>query len=102
MSEPIKVCKDHQVFSEGCAVCQLLRDRQALVSSFWYVSLCCEGPFLGGPMMYGSEPPPPKIATNEEGMKIRLDHILEVASTMVDNYGGSGFKRLWDSAKHNA
>jgi hypothetical protein len=47
--------------------------------------------------MYASEMPPPQIATNEQAMKVWLDHILEVASTMVDQYGGSGFKTLWDS-----
>jgi len=47
--------------------------------------------------MYGSEAPPSQIATNEEAMKIRLDHILEVASTMVGQYGPSGYKTLWDS-----
>ena len=35
-------------------------------------------------------------------MKVRLDHILEVAATMVDQYAVSGFKTLWDSLERQS
>lgn len=102
--EPIRVCKEHQVFSKGCTVCQLLHDRQNLVNTFWCVSKCCEGPYLGRPVATQLQPLKTILTTNEEAkaMKARLDHILEVASTMVDQYEVSGFKTLWDSLERQS
>jgi hypothetical protein len=68
-----------------------------MVLTFWYVAMCSKGPYLGGPMADG--PLPPQITTNEEAMKVRLDHIMEVASTMTERYSTAGLKRftdLWD------
>jgi hypothetical protein len=74
--------------------------RNEMVKTFWYVTKCCEGPYLGRPMMDG--PFPSEINTKDKAMKMMLDHILEVASTMVDRYSTDGFKRfvdMWDQKK---
>src|SRR6266403_107861 len=84
--ESNRVCKEHWgSFSKDCTVCKLEAARNEMVLTFRYVSKCCEGPYLGGRMANG--PLPPQIATNKDAMKVRLDHILEVADTMVDRYG---------------
>jgi hypothetical protein len=93
--KPNRVCKEHRdSFSRDCGVCKLERARNELVFTFWYVAMCCEGPYFDGEMMYplSETPPPPPISTNEEGMKERLDHILVVADTMVDRYGNPNGK----------
>ena len=100
MNEPSRICKEHKDFSKDCAVCKLERGRNEMALTFWYVSKCCEGPCLEGPMADG--PLPPQIATNDDAMKLRLDHILEIASTMVDRYSTAGLKRfvdMWDKGK---
>jgi hypothetical protein len=84
MNEQIRVCNEHQNFSKDCAVCKLEAARNEMVKTFWYVTKCCEQPYLGRPMMDG--PFPPEINTEEKAMKMMMDHILEVASTMVDRY----------------
>jgi hypothetical protein len=79
--KPIRVCKDHRdSFSTDCAICKLERARNEMVTTFWYLTKCCDGQIMedGAPL--------PQF-TNEEAMKVRLDHILMVASTMVDRYG---------------
>lgn len=98
-----RVCKEHKEFSKDCSICQLEATRNQMALTFWYISKCAEGPYLSGPRMYVSEPPPPKIATNEEAMKLRLDHIVEVASDMMEQYGTVGLKRFadfWDKNSH--
>lgn len=88
-----RVCKEHKEFSRDCAVCKLEAAQNEMVLTFWYITKCSEGPYLGGPMMCGSqgspETIPPQIATNEEAMKVRLDHIMEVATTMLERFGDS-------------
>ena len=102
MNHESRVCKEHKEFSKDCAVCQLEAARKKMAFTFWYISKCAEGPYLGGPMMYGQHGSPetillvPQIVTNEEGMKLRLDHILEVASTMMEQYGTVGLNRFAD------
>jgi hypothetical protein len=88
--KPNRVCKEHRdFFSKDCAVCQLEAARNDLARTFWYVKKFCEGPQPGGSTMHVHlETPPPEITTNEERMKVRLEHILEVATTMVGRYGG--------------
>jgi hypothetical protein len=49
--ELIRVCKEHKDFSKDCAVCKLEAARNELVRTFWYVSKCCEPPYLGGSTM---------------------------------------------------
>jgi len=62
--------------------------------TFWYVTKCCEHPYLGRPMADG--PFPPEINTEEKAMKMMLDHIKEVASTMTERYSTPEFKRFMD------
>jgi hypothetical protein len=47
-------------------------------------------------------PFPPEINTEEKAMKAMLNHILEVASTMVERYSTDGFESfvdMWDEKK---
>jgi hypothetical protein len=88
--KPNRVCKEHRdSFSRDCAVCKLEGARNELVFTFWYVAMCCEGPFSGRPVATQLQPLKTILGTKEEAMimKERLDHILEVADTMVDRYG---------------
>jgi len=74
--------------------------REEMVQTFWYVSKCCEQPYLGRPMMDG--PFPPEINTEEKAMKMMLDHIMEVATTMTERYSTPEWKRfmdLWNQKK---
>jgi hypothetical protein len=91
MNEQIGVCEKHKVDAgQECTICKLQAARNDLRATFWYLKKFCEGPKAGGSMMHGSETPPPKIIlTNEEAMKAKLDHILEVATTMVGRHGGN-------------
>jgi len=94
--ELVRVCKEHKGFSKDCAVCKLEAAKDELVLTFWYVTKCCEGPYLGRPMMDG--PFPPEINTEEKAMKVMLDHILEVSNTMVERYDkshGMTIPKLW-------
>jgi len=68
--------------------------RNDMVKTFWYVTECCKGPYLGRPMMDG--PFPPEINTEEQAMKAMLDHIKEVAFTMTERYSPAEWKRFTD------
>lgn len=101
-----RVCKEHSdSFSKDCPVCKLEAARNELAQTFWYVAmLCSKGPYLGRPMMDG--PLPPHINTEEKAMKVMLDHILEVASTMVDRYAkpteNPMFSETWEIIKQHS
>src|SRR6266850_1017436 len=87
---PIRVCKEHRdSFSKDCAVCRLEVARNELVRTFWYVSKRCEGPYSGRPVATQLQPLKTILTTSEEAkvMKQVLDHVVEVADTMVDRYG---------------
>jgi len=67
-----------------------------MVQTFWYVSACCVWPRPTGgieirpwppDMAPPLRPPPPPILTNEQKMKEVLDHVVEIADTMVDRDG---------------
>jgi hypothetical protein len=63
--------------------------RNELVRTFWYVGACCEHPYSGRPVATQLQPLKTILTTNEEAnvMKQVLDHVVEVADTMVDRYG---------------
>jgi hypothetical protein len=104
-----RVCKEHtDSFSKDCPICKLEAARNELVQTFWYVAACCAGPHLGRPVATQLEPLKTILATNEAAMAMKetLDHLLEVASTMVDRYAkpteNPMFPGIWEIIKQHS
>jgi hypothetical protein len=69
MFTPAMACKEHQVFTQDCAVCEVGSARDELVRTFWYITKFLENP------------------KNPATAQQKVDHILEIATTMVGRYG---------------